>query len=171
MFGGRCLLLGLASMVIANGCSQDAANKPATGKISIVQNGVIPGPARAEEQHFDRMVAGQEVDGEKAAEAREWLNPKHTANALWKTNREQTLKLVNELYSAGASGVYAVYSPADDTIRVNLCARLLIALPKDPQQRQKVIRAFNQMDKQFWGEDHEAQTDSGQHYLHLEMDS
>lgn len=120
--------------------------------------------------HYDALVAGKLSDGDRAAEARGWLDPKQTGNALWKTTREQTLKWVNTLYDAGAEKVLAVYAPKDDTIKINLCANLLVVLPADQDKRKKIIAAYNRIDKELWGPDHTKTKDEGQKYLELNMD-
>ena len=121
--------------------------------------------------HYERLIAGKVDEGDRAEEARGWLDPKNTKNVLWKTTRTQTLQFVDDLYEAGATKVYAVYAPKDGAIPVNLCAELLIVLPTDSGLRKKVIKAYNKIDKQIWGSDHETLKDDGQKYLELNMDS
>lgn len=125
---------------------------------------------RADTKNYDRLVAGKEVDGDRAEEARAWLDPKQTGNALWKTSRAQTSKWVDELYAAGATKVLAIYSPKENTVKINLCARLLIVLPADTEARRKVMKTYNRIDKELWGDDHTKERDEGQKYLELNMD-
>jgi hypothetical protein len=125
---------------------------------------------REDTKNYDRLVAGKEVDGDKASEARAWLDPKNTTNVLWKTSRAQTTKWVEDLYAAGATKVLAIYSPKDKEVQVNMCARLLIVLPTDVETRKKVIKAYNRIDKELWGDDHTKEKDEGQKYLELNMD-
>ena len=119
---------------------------------------------------FDRLVAGEKDDGSLAAEAREWLNPKNTENALWKTSREQTTKMVDDLYAAGAAKVLAVYSPKSETNNINMCAQLLVVLPSELGARNQVFMTYNRIDKQIWGNRHNYINDVGQNYLGLNMD-
>lgn len=155
------VLLSLFFIVMLNtGCRKTKAGAALQGNSE----------TREDTKHYDRLVAGQEDDGDTAAEARAWLDPKNTENVLWKTSRAQTLKIVDDLYEAGAVKVLAVYSPKDETIKINMCAELLVVLPKDAEARKKVFKTFNRIDKQLWGEDHENIKDQGQKYLDLNMD-
>lgn len=80
------------------------------------------------------------------------------------------MQYVNEFYEAGAVKVYTVYMPKDGTIPVNLCAELFLTLPTDKEKRKRVIKAFNKVEKELWGEDAEHVKDEGQKYLYLNMD-
>lgn len=158
------MLLSLLFIIqLSPGCRKRQENDP----IGVAREKAA---SREDNTHFDRLVAGQQDDGDRAAEARAWLDPKNTSNALWKTSRAQTQKMVDDLYTAGAVKVLAVYAPHDETIKVNLCAELLIVLPTDAVVRKKVFKSFNLIDKQLWGEDHENIKDEGQKYLDLNMD-
>lgn len=131
----------------------------------------VASAAHGDNRHYERLIAGQEVDGDRAAEARAWLNPKNTQNVLWKTTRAQTMQFVDDLYEAGALNVYAVYAPSQDgSIPVNACAELFIVLPSDANTRKKVFRTYNRIDKEIWGPDHEPAKDDGRKYLDLNMD-
>lgn len=123
-----------------------------------------------DENRFARLAAGELHDNDKASEARAWLDPKNTNNVLWKTSRADTLEYVNKLYEAGAVKVFCIYSPKDSQVRVNLCASLLVELPRDKEQRKKVIRVFNKLDRELWGEDADQVKDEGQQFLCLNMD-
>jgi hypothetical protein len=126
--------------------------------------------ARQEDQSFEQLVAGKDEDGDRVMEARQYLAPDQPQNGMWKTSREQTLQWAEELYKAGAPTVYAVYSPADETIKVNMCSSLLIKLPTEKTQRAALLTAFHQIDEQLWGEDADDPADVGQKYLYLNMD-
>lgn len=156
------LTLLTALVVVANaGCNK----KPAPAA-------VVADESPSDARNFDRLLAGQEDDGNRAAEARAWLDPKNTQNVLWKTTRAQTMQFVDDLYDAGALKVLAVYaSTKDGTIPVNLCADLLIVLPNDAAVRKKIFKAYNRIDKEIWGPDHEPTRDDGRKYLELNMDS
>ena len=153
------LFVGL--IVGASGCRRGRAG------VKTDEQKVTAAEADAE---FEQLLTGKDKDGERTMEARQYLGANQSANGLWKTSRAQTLEWVNELYQAGAMKVYAVYSPADETIKVNMCASLLVALPAERDARGKVIAAFNRIDKEVWGPDHERIRDVGQKYLMLNMD-
>ncbi len=40
----------------------------------------------------------------------------------------------------------------------------------DAEARKKVMKAYNQIDKKLWGDDHTKEKDEGQKYLELNMD-
>jgi hypothetical protein len=155
----RFAIIVCIALLCLSGCKSKTAKNPGESETTEHDN-----------THYDALVAGKLSDGDRAAEARGWLDPKQTGNALWKTNREQTLKWVNTLYDAGAEKVLAVYAPKDDTIKINLCANLLVVLPKDKETRKKVIAAYNRIDKELWGSDSTKIKDEGQKYLELNMD-
>ena len=154
------LLFGFFSLFLPTGCQNQ--------RVTVARPTV---PHTSGQSNYERLVAGHEVDGDKAAEAREWLDPKKTQNVLWKTTRAETMQFVEDLYDAGAVKVYAVYAPRDGAVPVNICAELLIELPSDGVARKKVIRVFNRIDKEIWGPDHEPMKDDGRKYLDLSMDS
>ncbi len=129
------------------------------------------------DQRYENILAGVvmkdedgEVIDERAAEARDWLDPKHPRNAMWKTSKKQTLELVDRLYQAGARKVYCLYTPADETIKVNLCAALLVELPQEAAARRRTLEEYNQMSKAFWGSDHSRVTDAGQKFAAVDLD-
>lgn len=154
-------LFAIMFFLLGMGCQQQPHKR------SISTNTSLP-PGQL---HYDRLAAGHEVDGDQAAEAREWLDSKNTQNVLWKTTRAETLQYVEQLYQAGAVKVYAVYAPRDGAVPVNICAELLIELPKDELARKKVIRVYNRIDNEIWGPDHEPFKDDSRRYLELSMDS
>lgn len=133
--------------------------------------------SREGDKRYENMIAGKpnkneagEVDHERAAEARGWLNDKQAPNAMWKTSKSQTLDMVDQLYKSGAHKVYCIYAPADDTIKINMCASLLVELPREANRRQEVLAKYNQLSRQFWGEDHENVKDLGQRFVELDLD-
>ena len=148
------------------GCNK----KTVAGVAGATAHQAAAGESRDEAKRYEALAAGKEDDGDRAAEARAWLDPKNTQNVLWKISRAQTMQFVDELYEAGAKKVYAIYSPKDKTIQVNLCAILLIELPTDSEARKKVYKAFNKIDKRIWGPDHEPEKDNGRKFLELNMD-
>jgi hypothetical protein len=124
--------------------------------------------ARDESEHYERLLAGKE--DERAAEARDWLDPKHANHVAWKVNKKRMREMTDALYAAGAVKVYAVYDPADETVKVELCAELLVALPAGKAERQKVIAACNKIEQQVWGPDAAKATDVGQKFISLNLD-
>lgn len=157
----------MLAMVFTAGCKSTAKS---TAKALVKKATAGPKAANEEDGHYAALAAGKLHEGDRATEARAWLDTKNTNNRLWKTSREQTLGYVNTLYEAGAVKVYCVYAPKDETIPVNLCAELFVELPQDAEKRKKVIRAFNKIEKELWGDDAEKVKDEGQKYLDLNMD-
>lgn len=123
-----------------------------------------------EDNAWAAVLAGKSEDGDLAMEARQYLAPDQEKNGLWKTSREQTLGWVDEFYAAGAAKVYAIYSPADELIRFNMCSSLLVGLPAPSVQGAAVLRRYNEIDAKLWGPDHTETKDEGQKYLYLKMD-
>lgn len=159
VFMHRLIFLSFIMLLCFAGCKSKAA-----------KNGGAKEPATQDNAHFDALAAGNLSEGDRAAEARAWLDPKQTGNMLWKTSREQTLKWVNDFYSVGAEKVFAVYAPKDETIKANVCANLLIVLPQDRDKRKHVFSSYNRIDKELWGPDYTRTKDEGQKYLELNMD-
>ncbi|HQR07894.1 MAG TPA: hypothetical protein PLN21_13785 [Gemmatales bacterium] len=154
----------LIILTLLTGCRKAKQNDPGAAP-------AVPAAAgRENTKHYERLVAGKEDDGDKADEARAWLDPKNKSNVLWKTSRAQTTKWVEELYAAGATKVLAIYSPKDKEVPINMCAQLLIVLPTDAEARKKVLKAYNRIDKELWGDDHTKEKDDGQKYIELNMD-
>jgi hypothetical protein len=151
-------------IVLASGCGKSNPAKAGVAGAAGMAEG------NEEQSRFDRLAAGQLDDGDRAAEARGWLDTKNTSNVLWKISRSQTLKYVNDLYQAGAVKVYVIYAPKDQTIPVNVSAELFLELPQDAATRGRVIKAYDRIEKDIWGPDHDPAKDEGQKYLHLSMD-
>src|SRR5689334_20903555 len=114
------------------------------------------------------------ADKETYAEAKDWLSPKHTNHALWKGDREAIVKLVDQLYEAGAVKVYAVgFDKADNP---QIVAQFVAELPTDAAARKKVFSTHNKFWKKYLsGEDEEElksfmEKDNGQKYLVLNFD-
>ena len=123
MYTTRILTL-LICLCCCIGCQE--TTQPAGSKSKVVD--------REDDQRYARLASGALDDGDKAAEAKAWLDAKNTTNVLWKTSRAQTLQFVNDLYQAGAVKVYAIYAPRDGTVPVNLCAELFLELPIDTER-------------------------------------
>jgi hypothetical protein len=105
---------------------------------------------------------------DEIAEARDWLDLRHKNHMMWKVDRETTLKLVNDLYAAGAAIVHVVITPEPfGATGVQICGGLVVTLPTDRPARKKVFKVY----KDFW-EDHEDYRvkDQGQKYLHVDLD-
>lgn len=157
------ICLSLIVSMAATGCQKGVKTKQGRGDASGQD-------ANLDESRYGSLAAGKEHEGDRAEEARAWLDPKRTENALWKTSRQQTLQYVNDLYAAGAVKVYAVYMPKDGTVRINLCAELFLELPANKEKRKAVMKQFNKIEKGIWGEDAEKAKEEGQKYLSLNMD-
>lgn len=161
-----CGLLVLVCLLAGLGCQRRVQLSEDGGD----QAGRNQAEVQGDDQRYAQLAAGKQVGDDKAMEARQYLAPNQTKNGMWKTSKEQTLKWVNDFYHAGAAKVYALYIPADDTVRVNMCAALLIELPTDKEKRALVIRTYNRIDKQVNGPDAERAKDEGQKFLELGMD-
>jgi hypothetical protein len=125
--------------------------------------------AKEADKDFDLLIAGKDED-ELAAEARDWLDPRHQNHAAWKIDKKRMLEMTNNLYAAGASKVYAVCMRPDDTIKAELCAELLVVLPKGKAERQKVIAACQRIEHQVWSDDADKIRDVGQKYVSINLD-
>ena len=116
-----------------------------------------------------KILEGRDENA-RAAEARDWLDPKHSRNAMWKgLNKKEARELVDRFYGLGAAQVYAVYVPGDDQIRVNMCAEFMVELPADAAARAKVLAAYNEFCSSI-DPDFRAATDLGQTYLVIDLD-
>lgn len=157
----------LLSLVTLSGCQRGSGGTATPAEAADAEEAAT---TQAPDSEYDALVAGRSEDGDKVMEVRDYLDPKHDKNGLWKFDRDQTLKWADALYAAGAPKVYAVYSPADETIQVNLCAALLVELPAEKAERTETLRAATAVESEVWGPDAETYIDSGQKYLYLSLD-
>jgi len=123
-----------------------------------------------DQDKYQQLAKGMEVDGEKAGEAKSWLEFTNTQNVLPNTGRQQTQAYVNSLYHAGAPRVMCIYVVKQATFQANMCTSLLIELPKDAEARKEVFKVYTKIDKEFWKDAAPKIKDDGQTYLHLNMD-
>ncbi len=76
------------------------------------------------------------LEGPKA-EALGWLKSGSGANTLGETSNEESVRLIQAIYSAGAAQVLAV--EIDDYEGFQNTGKLVIALPTDPDARKAVF--------------------------------
>lgn len=122
------------------------------------------------QEKYAMLAKSQEVDGERAGEAANWLEFTNTQNVLPNTGRQQTQGYVSLLYRAGAARVWCIYVTKDATFKANMCNSLLIEMPREPEKRKSVLKAFAKIEKEFWGETASQQPDESLKYLLLNMD-
>lgn len=122
------------------------------------------------QEKYEMLARSQEVDGERAGEAANWLEFTNTQNVLTNTGRQQTQGFVQLLYSAGAARVWCIYVTKDATFKANMCNSLLVEMPRDPEMKKNVLKAFARIEKEFWGEIASQQPDENLKYLMLNMD-
>ncbi len=122
------------------------------------------------QEKYSQLAKSQEIDGERASEAANWLEFTNTQNVLTNTGRQQTQGFVQTLYGAGAARVLCVYVTKDATFKANMCNSLLIEMPREPEKRKNVLKAFARIEKEFWGETAKQQPDESLKYLLLNMD-
>lgn len=151
--------LALVVLVLLSGCGGGSSKR------TKYLQGVI-----ADQAKYDQISRGQEIDGEKSGEAKNWLEFTNTQNVLPATSRKQTVAYVNSYYDAGASRVMCIYVTKQATFLASMCTSLLIELPTDAQKRQEVFKAHARIEKEFWGKKYSKVEDEGQKYLHLNMD-
>ena len=110
----------------------------------------------------------QDLAGEyaKGFEARTWLaNPSH---GMFELGKEETQKLVNVLYAAGAEGVRIVdASKVADDSPVEIAATILYKLPADKAKRAALIAAHN---SEFELEGEDLEKDTGQAFGEIVID-
>lgn len=122
----------------------------------------------------DQEAAELLAEKDSVAEAKAWLAGDPKQHVLWKGSRPEIIKLVDDLYAAGAKDVSAVDISKEASFE--LVAMFLVTLPADATARGKVFAAHND----FWktclvdaDEDDLADftaTDKGQKYLLLNFD-
>lgn len=144
--------------------------------------GCVRGGPRPEKHGADAKTdAGDDIDAivaeslakvDETAEAKEWLASKDKKHVLWKGNREQIARLVDDLYAAGAPKVLAIDISKEPTFE--MCAAFAVILPTEPEARKRVVDTHNAFWKKYLEDDEEAGeflvTDRGQRYLYLNFD-
>jgi len=158
----RCLSVVTVFMLIlpCAGCGKSASKREKYIQTMLADQG-----------KYQQLSKGQEVNGERASEAKSWLEFTNTQNVLRNSGRQQTQGIVNDLYDAGAPRVLCIFVTVNATFRANMCSSLLIEMPKDAEKRKEVLKAFAKAEKEFWkGAAATKVTDEGQSFLHLNMD-
>jgi hypothetical protein len=156
------LLVTIASLAFVCGCGGKSKREK-------YLQGVL-----ADQAKFEKLAKGHEVDGEKAGEARTWLEWTRTDNVMntttEKSGKKQVLRYAEDLYEAGAARVMCIYITTQATFKANMCSALLIELPKEKAKRQEVFSELARIEKEFWGKKATKIEDQGQAYLHLNLD-
>jgi hypothetical protein len=128
----------------------------------------------ADQAKYEQIAKGQEVDGEKAGEARTWLEWTRTDNVMnsmnEKAGKKQVLRFAEDLYEAGATRVMCIYTVTQTTFKANMCNSLLIELPKEKEKRAEVFKEHFRVEKEYWGKKATKIEDQGQKYLHLNLE-
>ena len=125
----------------------------------------------ADQAKYQKLATGHEVEGEKAAEAKNWLEWTNTNNIMsGKAEKKEAVRFVEDLYEAGSPRVMVLYITTQATFITNMCGSLLIELPKEKEKRAEVFKEHARIEKQFWGKKVTKIEDQGQKYLHLSMD-
>ncbi len=134
-----------AACLVSTGCGDmlsDAASKGAkeqavASEATEREKAIREGDAQAAE-----MLATKD----EVAEARAWLADE-TKHKLWKVDRPTVVKLVDDLYAAGAASVDAagIISEGD----VQIAALFVVTLPREAAARAKVVEAHNAFWKDF----------------------
>jgi hypothetical protein len=94
------------------------------------------------------------------------LNPK--AKFQGKT-REQTEKLINDLYAMKCPSVQVIMAPPDMYTGDELAAGVVVVLPEDKAERSKVFAYYQTVEGTIEPLDMEPQTDKGQKWMSIEL--
>lgn len=128
----------------------------------------------ADQGKYEKIAKGEEVDGEKAGEARTWLEWTRTDNVMnsmhEKAGKKQVLRFAEDLYEAGATRVMCIYIVTQGTFKANSCTSLLVELPKEKGKRAEVFKEHYRVEKEYWGKKATKIEDQGQKYLHLNLE-
>jgi hypothetical protein len=105
------------------------------------------------------------------AEAKEWLLPKYENHKV-EGDYDAIVKLVDDLYAAGAAKVYAIGTKEEGTEQV--VDMFVAELPTDAAKRKKVIKVHNNFWKKWFEDEDDAKeaaaTDTAQKYLVFNLD-
>jgi hypothetical protein len=109
------------------------------------------------------------TDYSNGVEARQWLQDQHHAHhAMFEAGKEETLKLVGDLYGAGAEGVRVTdATKLDEGAEGELASTLVYKLPGNVSKRAAVMKVHNDT-LELEGE--ERIKDSGQAYDEIVID-
>ena len=137
----------------------------------------IDGPASedSDDSESGDNLALKMIKENDVAEAREWLAIEKD-HALWKVDRATVKPLVEKLYAAGATKVYATGTKPDDDSPTQMVAMFMAEIPEDAAARSRIF----QVQTDFWKshldnpdkEDLEdvMEKDEGQKYLFFNFD-
>jgi hypothetical protein len=118
--------------------------------------------AKSEAEDSDKQIA-EWLSEPDNAEARSWLQSE--SHVLFEGDKEAAVKLVGDLYSAGATKVWVIgISEIGDA---QVAAAFVAVLPADGASRKRVFAVESDFQKVI-GE--EPSRDTGQKYLHLTFD-
>lgn len=164
----------LAALCSVLGCGQQQPTVSNTGAKSAPS-----GPqANENDARIEALLAGKELDGDKAIPFDEFFAKLGQGHMVWKGEPEWFKKLADDAKAAGSPAVYAVVADAFDS-GVLVAAEYVLVMPQDPASRGKVIDAYNNFWKTDWDqlepeERDELQSefvqDRGQKYLSLMFD-
>lgn len=117
---------------------------------------------KSEAQELDKQIAEWLAEPDKA-EARKWLESE--SHVLFEGDKETAVKLVSDLYDAGAKEVWIIGISAFGDSEV--AAAFVAVLPDDSAARKRVFAVESDFQKLV---DLEPTTDVGQKYLHMTFD-
>jgi len=113
---------------------------------------------KAVDEHGDKAM-----ESKNKAEAREWF--KSPSHVLFKEDRKEVMKFVEDFYKAGSKKVMIVDIESHDG--KDFAGGLLVVLPKDQAARKKVFEVGGKADEAF---QNDPTTDEGQKYLYYTFD-
>jgi hypothetical protein len=117
---------------------------------------------KSESEDSDKQIA-EWLSEPDNAEARNWLQTE--SHVLFEGDKEAAVKLVSDLYSAGATKVWVIgISEIGDA---EVAAAFVAVLPADAASRKRVFAVESDFQKLI-GED--PSRDTGQKYLHFSFD-
>lgn len=160
-----CSFLATMAMVLP-GCDSNVAG---------------PGPAAAgapltpaELAKADDEAAKDLLDDKThIAEAKDWLSPNHENHVLWKGDRKAITQLVNDLYEAGATKIWA--ADTNEMGKNQIVAMFVAELPTDKDKRAKVFEVHNNFWKKAGGSAEDVAEflieEQGQKYILLDFDN
>jgi hypothetical protein len=163
-----CLPLIAAIAICLSGCDSEVAGPAANNG----QDRGVMTPAEAAKS--DDLTAKELLDDKPhIAEAKEWLSPTHDNHMLWKADRKTITQLINDLYDAGATKIWAV--DINEAENKQLVATFVVELPTEKEKRTKVLDVHNQFWKKSGGSDEDLAdvlaAEFGQKYLVLDFDN
>lgn len=172
--------LVIVGLLAAAGCG-DAKPNTSSGSSSTTSSTVTQGgkSLSAKAASEDKNCLDLLNEKGKVAEARQWLDPKHTHHVLWSGDKQQLRDLFNGLYDAGAPAVHAVdINDLSDLTKQpgEMTALFVVTLPDDAGARERVFRRLVEYWKPFFegAEPEEIKeytpTDVGQKYYLLNLD-